>query len=118
VQLIVNEHLLEALSNPGKCFAEQDGFYLVYGEVLPGDVEVGKEWPIKWVEARQKDEVGVLGVDLQQMPEVINLKLVPIGGGCLLLTGDAKQKVGVTKVDPKGAHAILDVAIKVPNVLD
>jgi hypothetical protein len=52
------------------------------------------------------------------MPEVIDLKLVPIGGGCLLLTGDMKQKVEVTKVDPKDAYAILDVAVKVPDILD
>jgi hypothetical protein len=60
---MVNEHLLKAPSNPGKCFSEQDGCYLLYGEVLLGDVEAGKEWPIKRVEVRQKDEVGVLGVD-------------------------------------------------------
>jgi hypothetical protein len=118
VQPTVNERLLEAPSNPGKWFAERDGCYFLYGEVLPGDVEAGKEWPIKRVEARQKDKVGVLGVDPQRMSEVIDLKLVPIGGGRLLLTGDAKQKVGVTKVDPKDAHAILDVAVKVPGVLD
>jgi hypothetical protein len=118
VQPTVNERLLEAPSSLGKCFVEREGCYLLYGEVLPGDVEAGKEWPVKRVEARQKDEVGVLGVDPQWTPEVIKLKLVPVGGDCLLLTRDAKQKVGVTKVDPKDAHAILDVAVKVPDVLD